>query len=60
MFRSRTRLRVAVALTGTALVAAGWMWWAWLRRPPMPQRTLVIGYKHNPPYQVRPAVGVHE
>ena len=57
MFRSRTRLRVAVALTGTALVAAGWMWWAWLRRPPMPQRTLVIGYKHNPPYQVRPAVG---
>jgi len=56
MFRSRTRLRVAAALTGAALAAAGWMWWAWLRRPPIPQRTLVIGYKHNPPYQVRPAV----
>jgi signal transduction histidine kinase len=57
MFRDRRGLRATVGLAVVALAAAGWAFWASLRRPPIPRRTLVIGYEHNPPYQVRGANG---
>ena len=46
------RRRLGVGLVILAAVAAVWAWWAVARRPPIPKRTLQIGYQHNPPYQV--------
>ena len=46
------RRRLAAGLAVLAVAAAGWAWWAVARRPPIPKRTLLIGYQHNPPYQV--------
>ena len=54
MFKSRWGFRVVAAL---AVLAAGGMWWASVRRPPIPHRVLRIGFQHNPPYQVREADG---
>jgi signal transduction histidine kinase len=39
-------------LAGAGLAAAGFGYWAAIRSPPIPARTLRIGYQHNPPYQV--------
>jgi signal transduction histidine kinase len=44
------RLGFGLAIV-TAAAAIG-AWWAAVRRPPIPKRTLRIGYQHNPPYQV--------
>ena len=46
------RRRLATGLVILAAAAAAWAWWAVARRPPIPKRTLLIGYQHNPPYQV--------
>lgn len=55
------RARLLVVLAATIVAAAGAWWWT-TRRPPIPARTLVIGFEHNPPYQVRgtggPATGL--
>lgn len=42
---------LAAGIVVVAAAAACWAWWA-ARSPPLPQRTLRIGYQHNPPYQV--------
>jgi signal transduction histidine kinase len=50
--------RAVLAGFGAALLAALGVsvWWSG-RRPPIPRRTLVMGFDHNPPYQVRAASG---
>ena len=45
--------RIGLGLVVIAAVAGGVWGWATMRRPPIPNRTLRIGYEHNPPYQVR-------
>jgi len=57
MFQSRKGLRAGAGLVVVVLAAAGWAYWASQRRPPIPRRTLVIGYEHNPPYQARQVGG---
>ena len=47
-----TRRRLATGLAVAAALAALWSWSRFGRRPPIPKRTLSIGYQHNPPYQV--------
>ena len=46
---------LAVAMVGAAAAAAWWYASVW--RPPIPARALVIGFEHNPPYQVRSPSG---
>ena len=46
------RRRLGVGLLILAAAAAACAWWAAARRPEVPKRTLLIGYQHNPPYQV--------
>ena len=46
-----TRPRLTIGLVALAAAAALWAWHGG-RRPPIPKRTLQIGYQHNPPYQV--------
>ncbi len=46
--------RIGVAgLAVAGLATGGVAYWASTRKPPIPARTLVFGYQHNPPYQVR-------
>jgi signal transduction histidine kinase len=53
----RGRSRAVVVAIGIALLGViGWVRWS-QRRPPIPRRTLLIGFDHNPPYQVRQASG---
>jgi signal transduction histidine kinase len=47
-----TRVRLGLTLAAMGLAGAGLWWWTTVRRPPIPKRTLVIGYEHNPPYQI--------
>src|SRR5262245_14431372 len=51
------RARIGVAILAAA--AAGGGTWVWVahRPPTIPNRTLRIGFEHNPPYQVRRAEG---
>jgi PAS domain S-box-containing protein len=56
MLFPRSRGQVTLAVTIVA-VGAGFAWWVTERRPPLPNRTLRIGFDHNPPYQVRRTQG---
>ena len=47
----------AAILALAAFTAGGFGYWTATRRPPIPARTLRIGYQHNPPYQVHHAGG---
>ena len=53
MSQSPQRFRFFAGAVTVAVLASAWAWWAWTRRPPIPNRTLRIGFQHNPPYQVR-------
>lgn len=49
----RLRPPLLVLLAGlVVLAAAAVLVWRSLARAPLPRRTLLIGYQHNPPYQV--------
>jgi signal transduction histidine kinase len=47
-----TPRRLAIGVVVLAAAAAAWAGWVVTRRAPIPKRTLLIGYQHNPPYQV--------
>jgi PAS domain S-box-containing protein len=51
------RARIGVAVLVVAAAGAGAWGWVAHRQPPIPNRTLRIGFEHNPPYQVRRAEG---
>jgi signal transduction histidine kinase len=45
------RTRVGLGLVAVALALSGVVAWVALRPPPIPKRTLRIGFEHNPPFQ---------
>ena len=55
MFKTGWGLRIVAVLA--VLAAAASAWWVSVRRPPIPNRALRIGFQHNPPYQIREAGG---
>jgi signal transduction histidine kinase len=57
MSQSPQRFRFFAGAVTVVVLASAWAWWAWTRRPPIPNRPLRIGFQHNPPYQVRQAGG---
>jgi PAS domain S-box-containing protein len=54
---SRTFRRIAAIAVSTGLFAALAYWYVALRTPPIPKRTLAIGFENVPPVQIRTAAG---